>query len=259
MSRLKRHELHAEARRQNQEQLARLGAEVRASRRRQRLRQVDLAERVGVSQATISQIERGHGGSLSVDVWQRAAIALERPLRLELARDGLDEPSDAGHLRIQELVLRLARRAGYAGRIELPTRPADPSRSADIGLRDDARRLIVLVEAWNTIGDFGAAARATDRKVAEAQAFAVAIGQGHGWRVRGCWVVRATRRNRALVERYPESFASRFPGSSIGWFRALTDGTEPPAAPGLVWCDPACERLVAWRRRSAGGHGTIRA
>jgi transcriptional regulator with XRE-family HTH domain len=258
MSRLKRHELHAEARRQNQEQLARLGAEVRASRVRRRLRQVDLAERVGVTQPTISQLERGDGGSLSLDVWQRASIALGRPFRLELARDAVEEPSDAGHLRIQELVLRLARRAGYAGRFELATRPADPSRSADVGLRSDARRLLVLVEAWNTIGDLGAAARATDRKLSEAEAFAVAIGQGEEWRVRGCWVVRATRRNRALLDRYPETFATRFPGSSLGWVRALSEGREPPAAPGLVWCDPGCTRVTAWRRRSAGGHGTIR-
>jgi hypothetical protein len=61
-------------------------------------------------------------------------------------------------------------------------------------------------------------------------------------------VVRATARNRQLVARYPEVFASRFPGSSIGWVRALATGTEPPAEPGLVWCDANATRLYAWRR-----------
>ncbi len=69
------------------------------------------------------------------------------------------------------------------------------------------------------------------------------------YRVRVCWVVRATVRNRALVARYPEIFATRFPGSSAGWVRALTAAAEPPAQPGLAWCDVAAARLFAWRQR----------
>jgi hypothetical protein len=51
------------------------------------------------------------------------------------------------------------------------------------------------------------------------------------------WVVRETARNRALLARYPEIFASVFTGSSRGWVLALTTGSEPPDEPGLVWCD----------------------
>jgi hypothetical protein len=144
---------------------------------------------------------------------------------------------------------------GWLGRtFELATRPADPVRSADVGLRDDRRRLLVLVECWNTIGDVGAAARSSERKRAEAERLAVAIGPLRedatleSYRVRGCWVVRATARNRALVARYPEVFATRFPGSSAGWVRALTAASEPPEQPGLVWCDVAPTRVFAWRR-----------
>ena len=99
------------------------------------------------------------------------------------------------------------------------------------------------------MGDVGAAARATNRKLAEAEQLAVAIGGDRPYRVAGCWIVRATRRNRELVARYPEVFASRFPGSSAGWVAALTRGTEPPREPGLVWCDVRTTRLFAWRRR----------
>ncbi len=66
----------------------------------------------------------------------------------------------------------------------------------------------------------------------------------------GVWVVRAAARNRALVARYPEVFAARFPGSSARWVAALTHGTEPPPEPGLVWCDVGATRLFAWRRRA---------
>lgn len=251
MSRRRRPELAAEARRLNREMLARLGGEVRSTRRRRKLTQVELARPVGVAQSTISVLERGLGGSLSLDLWQRVFVALGRRLDVSAGRDPLAETADAGHLAIQELVLRLGRRAGYARAFELPTRPSDPSRSTDVGLRDDKRRILVMVECWNTIGDLGAAARSTDRKLAEVAELAVVAGGERPSRVRGVWVVRATARNRALVARYPEVFGARFPGSSAGWVAALTRGAEPPPQSGLIWCDVAATRLFAWRRRGA--------
>jgi transcriptional regulator with XRE-family HTH domain len=247
MSRLKRPQLLAEAARRNAALMAGLGAEVRRSRRVRRATQAQLAATIGVVQSTISQMELGKGGSLSMDVWQRAFFALDRDLALVAGRDRLEEPADAGHLALQELVMGLARRSGYHATFELPTRPGDPRRSADLGLRDDRRRRIVLVEVWNTFGDLGAAARSTNRKLAEAEGLAAAIGD-EPYRVTGCWVVRATRRNRELVARYPELFKQRFPGSSRRWVAALVQGTEPPSAPGLVWADVRATRLFAWRR-----------
>lgn len=249
MSRLRRPVLVAEAARRNREQLARLGGELRASRGRRRLTQVQVGALAGVVQSTISDMERGHGASLSVDVWQRAFMAVGRHLIMEAARDPIQEPADGGHLQIQELILRLGRGAGSGRFFELATRPSDAIRSADVGLQSDARRRLDLIECWNVIGDIGAAARSTARKLVEAEALAIVIGGERPYRVGGCWVVRATARNRALVGRYPEVFASRFPGSSAGWVRALTTGSEPPGAPGLVWCDLAATRLFPCRRR----------
>lgn len=249
MTRLRRTELVAEAARRNQILLARLGAELRASRKRRRWTQARLGEAIGVVQSTISDMELGHGASLSLDVWQRAFLAVDRQLLLDTSRDPASEPADAGHLLIQELVLRLGRPAGFLGTFELTTRPGDPARSADVGLRHDRRRVLVLVECWNTIGDIGAAARSTARKLSEAEGLAVAIGGERPYAVRGCWVIRDTRANRALLARYPEVFAARFPGSSTGWVRALVDGAGPPVEAGLVWCDRQGRRLFAWRRR----------
>ncbi len=253
MSRARRPRLEAEATWRNREQCARLGGEARRSRRRRRQTQAQLAARVGVVQSTISDLERGHGGTLSIDVWQRVFTALDRRLVLDVSRDAAEEPHDAGHLAIQELVLRLGRAAGYRGTFELPTRSTDPSRSTDVGLRDDRRRLLVLVECWNTFADVGAAVRSSARKLAEAEAAAIAFGAGRPHRVAACWVVRATSRNRQLVARYPEIFGSRFAGSSVGWVRSLTVGGEAPAEPALVWADLARGRLLPWRRRWMGG------
>ena len=214
MARRKRPELAAEARCLNLEQLAGLGGEIRHSRRRRRLTQTALASRVAVAQSTISRLERGHGGSLSLDVWQRVFLAVDRRLVVDSPRDPRQEPEDAGHLAIQELVLGLGRAAGYRASFELPTRMIDPSCSTDVGLRHDTERRLILVECWNTFGDLGAAARSTSRKLAEAVEPATALGGQRPYSVAGCWVIRATTRNRLLVGRYPELFASRFPGSS---------------------------------------------
>ena len=132
----------------------------------------------------------------------------------------------------------------------MATKPAEPWRSTDVGIRDNRQRVLILVECWNTIGDIGAAARSTSRKLAEAEALAIAVGDDGPYRVAGCWVVRATRRNRELVSRYPEVFAYRFAGSSAGWLRTLNTGATAPRQTGLVWADLNARRLVAWRKRT---------
>jgi transcriptional regulator with XRE-family HTH domain len=226
-----------------------LGALVRAVRRRRHLRQRDLAERVGLSQPRLSEVERGNGHGLPLEAWFAMSHTLDLPLTVAFGRDRLEEPRDAGHLAVQELLLRLGRAAGYERTFELPTKPSDPWRSADIGLRDDRRRLLVLAEAWNTFGDIGAAVRATNRKKSEAEALATVTGGDDGpYRVAVVWVVRETVRNRELVARYPEIFAAAFPGSSRVWVLTLLRGVDPPAERGLVWCDRRARRLWAWRR-----------
>jgi transcriptional regulator with XRE-family HTH domain len=256
MTKLKRRELAGQAVRLNLEQIAKLGGELRSARLSRRLTQTQLGARVGLARSTVSDIERGRGGGHTLDAWQRLALAVDRPLRVELRRDAREEPVDAGHLVLQELVMRLGRRAGFGGTFELPSRRSDPSRSTDVGLRDDRARLLVLVECWNTFGDVGAAVRSTNRKLAEAAELAIAVGGERPHRVAGCWVVRDVERNRQLLARYPELFASRFPASSVAWVKALGgevgNSTAPRSAPpgelGLVWCDSRATRLFAWRK-----------
>ena len=210
-----------------------------------------LADRAGIGRMVASRLERGESNS-DLDVLQRIGIALGRPLLVTYGRDLADGPADAGHLAIQELVLRLGRGAAYAGTFELAIGPAEPWRSVDVALLSEARHRALLVECWNTIGDVGAAVRSTARKHVEVVDRASARW-GPNARVSSVWVVRATARNRALIDRYPEVFASRFPGSSRRWLDALLVGADPPGDPGLVWCDVGATRLFAWRRPH---HGT---
>jgi transcriptional regulator with XRE-family HTH domain len=230
----------------------RLGLEVAAARRRRGLTQYRLASRTGISRASLSRIELGHGQGVPMATWLALAAELGLTARFGLQRDWREEPADAGHLAVQDLVLRLGRSSGYDRSFELPTRARDPARSIDVCLRSDQQRRLIVAEAWNTIGDVGAGVRSFTRKQAEAVQLAVVLGRERPHTVHGVWVVRATARNRALIVRYPEVFAAAFPGSSALWLRALTAGTPPPALPGLVWCDVAATRLFAWRSPSRG-------
>jgi transcriptional regulator with XRE-family HTH domain len=223
-----------------------LGSEARRGRRRRRLTQAALGALVGVSQAEISRLERGLGGGAPLETWVALGVALGRPLAVQLTRplgEARDEPADAGHLQIQEAILRLARQTGRSGTFEVPTRPDDPRRSTDVGIRDTRHRTRILVECWNTFGDLGAATRATHRKQAEAAAT---------WpedRVAAVWVVRDTATNRATLARYAAVVAAAFPGSSRRWLRALEVGDmDPPAEPAILWWDPGTDRLREHRR-----------
>jgi len=157
-------------------------------------------------------------------------------------------PVDAGHLAIQELLLRLARATGSDGRFELPTRPTDPARSIDVFIRDDQRRRMIVAEAWNTFGDVGAGARSFDRKLAAARDLAVAIGIAGPmmFTVSGSsGPRRATARWSAGIRKCSrDAFLDR----RRAGVRTLMYGESPPAEAGLVWSDVSETRIFAWRR-----------
>jgi hypothetical protein len=168
-------------------------------------------------------------------------------LIVDLGRAQHDDVRDAGHLGVQELVLRLARAARFDVRFELATKPAEPWRSSDVVLADGPRMTLIGIECWNSMDDIGAGARSSDRKRAELGAQAIARW-GEGGRASVVWIVRATARNRSLLRRYPEVFAARFRGSSRRWLATLTQGAAAPEEPGLVWCDVAATHLFDWRK-----------
>ncbi len=225
---------------------------IKTARVRRRLTQAELGLNVGISQSEVSRIELGLGRAVPLTTCISLALELGLRPRFDLARDWQEAPADAGHLTIQELLLRLARATGCPRTFELAIRPNDPAHSIDVFVRDDLRRRLLVEEAWNSFGDIGAGARSFDRKMAAARDLAVAIGGDRPYDVAGVWVVRATRRNRELIARYPEVFATRFPGSSAQWVRTLKTGDPPPSEPGLVWTDIGATDIHAWRRPRQG-------
>lgn len=239
----------AVGRRRGSAALATIGSRVAAARKVRGWSQRELAQRLGVTQARVSQIEAGEGDGVPAHVWFATADALGIALRFEFGRDPLQELEDAGHLELQEFMLELGRRTGRSRSFELTIR-ASPGYSVDVCLRDDAQRLLILEECWNTFGNLGASVRSTRRKIAEMEELAISIGGERGpYNVAACWVIRDAPRNRAVVERYPQIFNATFVGSSAEWVRALVrPGTRPPRGPGVVWCDPSANRVWPLRR-----------
>jgi transcriptional regulator with XRE-family HTH domain len=214
---------------------AKLGRDLRGTRIRRRLTQAKLGDKVAVSQAEISALEAGLGGRTSIETWVAIGIALDRPIAIGFGRDVADPlPNGTGHLAAQELALRLATSGGWRGRFEAPSRPFDPTHSTDVRLERDGGP-VVLIEIWNRLDDLGAAARSSDRKLADVA--------GSGAAVASCWLLVDTAANRAIVRRYPAIFRARFGGSSALWIRAITSGAPCPSQPGIAWIDVRSGRL----------------
>ena len=178
--------------------------------------------------------------------WGRRSAAT---CEFEFARDPQSDLADAGHLDIQEMLLRLTLARIWERMFEALSRTWGSDRSIDVRLLDRSGRRLVIAECWNTFGNLGEATRSSDRKVRDAQEQAVAIaGDGPPLQVGLVWIVRDTAANRATVAKYEHIFATRFPGSSQLWVKALTvPGAPMPSEPGLVWCDLRATRLFAHR------------
>lgn len=223
----------------------RIGVALRDSRTALGLRQADVAERAGITQAHVSRIERGvvHASTLRSLTACAAALDVQLAAFVE-ARPGATLPRDHAHLRRQALVIATAAPGGWRGEPEaLVQVGGGHPRSVDVLLTREARRECTVTEIWDLMPDVGDAMRGLEAKVD-----AVRQRLGPGWRVAGLLVVRGTRRNRALVARFAPLFRARYPASSAAWLRCLADPAIPmPEQAGFLWTDVAGDALRAAR------------
>ena len=233
-----------------------LGRALRDARLRRGLRQVDVGALAALSGSTISELERGLGGDVSLLAWNRAARATGTGLRAYLeAASAASSPRDAVHLRNQELVVKVAALGGWSARPEASI-DRDParSRSADVLLRRHRAHLVehLFVDVWDWFEDVGSSLRAFDRALARVEAQAIAslppAASADDVRVSGLWVVRATTRNRQLLAAHRHLFRARFPGSGARSLKALTDpSASPPEETSWLWVSVSGDRLFGAR------------
>jgi transcriptional regulator with XRE-family HTH domain len=227
-----------------------LGRDLNIARRRRGLTQAQLGRSMGLSGARIGELERGDGATAPLDVWVRLGETMNRPLAMRFSQETDSREPDARLLAAQEVVLDLAQQHGRRTDVELPTRLADPARSIDVVLQDDAARSLIIVEIRNALDDLQEAADSISLKLADASGpAALAAGDGSPYRVSLCWLLVDRAANRRLVAESPEILDPRFTGSSVRWVRCLGSGAPPPAEMGLAWIDLRRRRIVPFRRR----------
>ena len=232
-----------------------LGRMLRDGRLRAHLRQVDAANRAGISQSQWSALELGRQRA-TLPVFNRAAFAIGGSLDAYIREtSAADRPRDAVHLKIQNLIIQVAAPGAWKSLPEeLIDREARTSRAADVLLertnRLDQVREYAIWDVRDWIDDVGAAVRDFVRRTAALERFAISrmAGDEPLPRTGGVFVVRATTRNRALVSENRHFFAARFPGSAITWLRALQEpAAKIPGAAALVWVSVDGERMYPSR------------
>jgi transcriptional regulator with XRE-family HTH domain len=258
-------------RRRARELAVRLGTALREGRLKAGATQAVIAERARVSQPYVSGLERGRGSTASVEVWASLAeaVGLQLAAFLEMT-SGATRPRDYEHLKRQQLIIATAAEGGWQAKPELAVDQGwTNSRAVDVCLERAASAEVIVVEVWDFFDDVGVAIRGLDGKlVAVTRRYAAVRGRAEvhdtpgtsdgatgpgatdwgGWRVRGLFVVRGTRRNRALVREFGGIFRARFEGSSEAVIASLGDPARPfPPEDALVWTDVAGARLIPAR------------
>lgn len=126
-------------------------------------------------------------------------------------------------------------------------RHAAASRWADVVLR----RMLdhALVEVIDLFTDVGAAGRDWQSRLEALERHAIARMTGDDLpSVSGVWLVRATRRNRQLVNDHRLFFRALMPGSGAAWLAALTRPDAPmPRQPALLWVTVNGDRIYPAR------------
>lgn len=237
----------------------RLGNSLGEARARGGLTQTQAAARAGLAQSTWSRLESDGDPRYTLATWDRAAFAVGTTLNAYLPEtSSADQPRDAVQLRAQELVIVTAKPGGWHGLAEEQIdAQSSTSRFADVVLCRPERqpREVALFEIIDWFADVGAPLREWPRRIeaVERREIARMVGDMDVPTVSGCWVVRATRRNRQLVAEHANVFRNRFPGSGRAWLAALTDpATAMPREPALIWVSVSGERLFPARWQTPG-------
>lgn len=210
----------------------------------------------GISQGEWSDLEHG-SKSATLATFNRAAFAVGGALDVWVKQtSAATPPRDAVHLRNQELIIRLSKPGDWTSLPEeFIDRDARTSRAADVLLERRAQanakqREYALWSVTDWIEDAGAVVRDFTRRLAAIDRYAVArmLGDEPVPNTSGCWLVRATRRNRQLIAEHRNFFRARFPGSGRAWLASLSNpGAPVPKQPALIWVSVKGDRLLPAR------------
>ncbi len=144
----------------------RLGALLRHLRLRRGLRQIDVALLAGVSDVTVSRVERGHMESLSLMALRRISRVLEARLDVSLwTRSGdVERVASGRHSELVDALIRALAATGWTARPEVSFNVRGERGLVDIVAWHAPTRTLLLIEVKTEIVDVGELFGTFDRK-----------------------------------------------------------------------------------------------
>jgi transcriptional regulator with XRE-family HTH domain len=151
----------------------RIGRILRALRRRRHWAQSELGRRAGLSQPTISMIERGHGSTLSAATLRRVFVALDARWEPTVSWRGgeLDRLLDEDHARLVGTVARRLAAAGWEIAVESTYSSYGERGSIDVFGGRRSEQALAVVEVKSDLTVIEATARKADEKERIARRF----------------------------------------------------------------------------------------
>lgn len=226
-----------------------VGRRFRALRHRLGWRQVDLAQRAGVSHTVVSLVERGRLEEVTLRKLRRIARELEAELVNVLRWRGgdLDRLVDEGHARIVGLVTELLRAEGWQIRLEVSYSVYGERGSIDILAWHPTARVLLVVEVKTDLVVVEATLRKHDEKARLAPRIA---GDQFGWRptaVARLIVLPSLSTQRRRVERHASVMNAAYPLRGVAVRQWLAQPTG--AAAGLLFLELHRASSVISRKR----------
>jgi transcriptional regulator with XRE-family HTH domain len=203
----------------------RAGRTLRAIRLHRRRRQVEIARTAGISQSSMSRIERGHLGSLTLDTLRGVAAALEATLDVGIRWRGgeADRIVGARHTAMTERVVpQLDRVGGWQWAAETSFSAWGERGVIDVLAWHAARHRLLVIELKTELVDPAALLAQVDRYRRLAQA----VARERGWGAAGARVARGGAAGGGAAPTRP----------AAGSPRPAAGSPRPAAGPGAVAC-----------------------
>jgi len=194
-----------------------IGNTFRAIRVELRLRQIDVAAAAGVSQQTVSNIECGRFGGVSIDAYCRVAEVLDAdvPLAPRWRGPKLDRLLDRRHALLQDHVTALLLTAGWVVRAEISFNIWGDRGSVDILAWLPASRALLIIEIKTEITGLEETLRVLDMKRRVVPALAA---RDLGWYSRAAATVLVmpdATTHRVLIQRHAALVSASLPARTV--------------------------------------------
>ena len=190
----------------------RLARACRALRVRRGWRQVDLAERVGVSRQLVSKIEAGEIANVRLDTVSELATALGASFdpAIRWHGEGLDRLLDAAHAGLVEAVVRRLASLGWRTVVEASFSIRGERGSIDVLAFHPPTSTVLVVEVKSVVPDSQATINGVDRKTRLAREIARSLD----WpcrQVGRLLVIGESRSARARIAQLDGTYRVAFP------------------------------------------------